>query len=204
VGGAKLHRLVNEFAAAAAGDDQGGGLRGLAQLHADKLVQGIVAAYVFPAGQDLALLVQRQGGMEGAALAGLALPGGDALAQVPQTLGLQGGARDQGGELGQRMLYGLHPADAAAARPGQAALASPQLGQAAVGDGDVEHHPLLGRGALDVVHIVVAPDDPLAKQEADGEVVEIIRGGHHDGVVDAVDVDGHGHLFHQLIQPGQP
>ncbi len=102
------------------------------------------------------------------------------------------------------MLHGLHPADAAAACPGQAALALSQGRQTAVGDGDVEHDAVLGRGALDVVHIVVTPDDALPEQEADGKIVEIVRGGHHDGVVDAVDVDGHGHLFHQLIQPGQP
>ena len=44
------------------------------------------------------------------------------------------------------------------------------------------------------------PDDPLAKQETDGKVVEIVRGRHHHRVVDAIDVDGDGYLFYQMIQ----
>ena len=145
--------------------------------------------YVLPAGQDLAAIIQRQGGMKGAALAGLALPGDDALPQILQRGGVEGGARGQRGEHGQRMFDGLHAADATAAGTGQAALALAKHCQTAVGDGDIEHDAVLGRGALDIVYIVVAPDDSLAKQKTDGEIVEIVRGGHHDGMVDAVDVD---------------
>ncbi len=60
--------------------------------------------------------------------------------------------------------------------------------------------PLLGWRDLNVVDFVVMPDNPLAKQKADGKVVEIVRGRHHHRMVDAIDVDGDGYLLYQMIQ----
>ena len=78
------------------------------------------------------------------------------------------------GEHGQRMFDGLHAADATAAGTGQAALALAKHCQTAVGDGDIEHDAVLGRGALDIVYIMVAPMIPR-QTETDGEIVEIVR-----------------------------
>ncbi|MNC43115.1 hypothetical protein D3C75_919630 [compost metagenome] len=87
------------------------------------------------------------------------------------------------------MFDGLDPADAAAGGAGEAALALAQSGEATVGDGHIEHHTLLGGGCLDVVHILITRDDAVAEQETYGEIIEIVGGHHHDGMVDAVDID---------------
>lgn len=58
-------------------------------------------------------------------------------------------------------------------------------------------------GYPDIVHIVVVPDDRLAEQKSYGKIVEIVRCRHHHRMVDAIDIDGYRHLFHQMIQRGQ-
>ncbi len=201
--GTETGGFLHQLAAAAAGHHQGVARTVPAQQQADQLVEGIVAPDIFPAVQDPALGIQRQRRMQGAVLLSLELPLGNLRTQPRQQGPIQRRRQRQHRQCGQRLLNRRHAADAATGRPGQPALVLGQSGQGAIGDGDVQHHPLLRQPNLDVVDLVVVPDDPLAKQKADGKVVEIVRGRHHHRMVDAIDVDGDGHLFHQMIQCGR-
>lgn len=108
--------LVDKLQAAAAGD-HGEALRSIQSLSmqgADQLVEGVVAADVLATQAQLAMLVEIQRGMQGAAMARQSLGLLDTLAQGAEMDGGRQRLRRPLRQLRQRLLQGFDAAQAAA------------------------------------------------------------------------------------------
>ncbi len=114
--------------------------------------------------------------------------------------GLDRGVGEAGGR--QRALQlgeALDAAQAAAGAPGERAAAFAHGGEAFAGE---RHAHLAAEGVLDdvdVVEFACARGDALAEREAEREVFEVLRGGEHDRVGEAVIDEGDRRLFGDRI-----
>jgi hypothetical protein len=97
----------------------------------------------------------------------------------------------------QRLLEAVDPAEAAADRAGHGAAAGGE------GFGAVPGEPHAGLdaravlGDLEAFDLVRRRDDPLGDREAEGEVLEILRRGHHHRLRRPVVDERHGRLLGQ-------
>ena len=108
-------------------------------------------------------------------------------------------------QLLEDALDAVHAADAAARPPGEAAVARGDGGLAVGGDHRLNLDSLSVPNHLQGLQVRGGPDELLGDAEAEREVLEIRRRGHHDDVGNAVVDDGHGrllgHLLRSLLRP---
>ena len=101
-------------------------------------------------------------------------------------------------DRGCSFIQTLDPAEAAAGRTDDAPPPRHQCVPAILREPHAQLDALLVLDDLELLDLAGMRDDPLAQAEADGKVLEIRRGAHHDGLRGAVIDERDRHLYRQL------
>ena len=175
--------LLDEFETGAAADEEKAIAEAAAGVPfvADQLIDGVVTADVFEAGEELALGIEESGGVEGAGGGKGRLVAGEAGGQVEEGSGEEGRiGRGSGRQAGGEHFEGGFAAEAATGSGvGEAFEALPVDGDA----GNEVDAPDVGEGGIpgaDGGDLGGIGEDALGKQEAGGERGVVAGGAHGD------------------------
>ena len=161
---------------------------------ADQLVEGVVAADVLATQAQLAMPVEIQRGMQGAAMARQSLGLLDTLAQGAEMGGGRQRLRRPFRQLRQGLLQGFDAAQAAAGSAGQLPALALEVPERAAADFDLGVEGFALAADADFIDVVDGLHEAAAEAETADEILDVLGRGHHHRLVQSVVADRHGTL----------